>query len=71
MNYRPDRKGGHRHNHVMNARRRGNVCPYCDGIIARGFGVRRYDGVLFCTYCGIAAEREYIKDKWYLLALYS
>ena len=69
MNYRPDRKGGHRHNHVRNARRRGNVCPYCDDIIAKGFGVRRYDGVLFCTDCIIEAERERFNEKRYLLNL--
>lgn len=69
MIYRPNRKGGHRHNHVMNARRRGNVCPYCDGIIARGFGVRRYDGVLFCTDCIVEDEKERFNENRYLLDL--
>jgi len=69
MSYRPNYKGGHRHNHVRNARFRGNVCSYCDGIIARGFGVRRYDGVLFYSGCILKDNQDFINEKKYLLAL--
>lgn len=63
-------KGGHRHNHVRNARFRGNVCPYCDGIIAKGCGERRYDGVLFCTECAQADYEERCDRAEYLSHIY-
>lgn len=63
-------KGGHRHNHIRNARLRGNVCPYCDGIIANGCGERRYDGVLFCTECAQADYEERRDRAEYLSHIY-
>lgn len=68
--YRPNMKGGHRHNHIRNARLRGNVCPYCDGIIAKGCGERRYDGVLFCTECAQADYEERRDRAEYLSHIY-
>lgn len=70
MHYKPNMKGGHRHNHVRNARFRGNVCPYCDGIIAKGCGERRYDGVLFCTECAQADYEERCDRAEYLSHIY-
>ena len=67
---RMDLKGGHRHNHIRNARLRGNVCPYCDGIIAKGCGERRYDGVLFCTECAQADYEERRDRAEYLSHIY-
>lgn len=68
--YKPNMKGGHRHNHVRNARFRGNVCPYCDGIITKGYGERRYDGVLFCTECAQADYEGRCDRAEYLSHIY-
>lgn len=68
--YKPCRKGGHTHNQLANARHRSDICPHCDGIIPKGFGVRRYDGVLFCTDCAQADYEERYDQAKYLLDMY-
>lgn len=68
--YKPCRKGGHTHNQLANARHRSDICPHCDGIIPKGFGVRRYDGVLFCTDCAQADYDERYDHAKYMLNMY-
>lgn len=68
--YKPCRKGGHTHNQLANARHRSDICPCCDGIIPKGFGVRRYDGVLFCTDCAQADYDERYDHAKYMLNMY-
>ena len=68
--YKPCLKGGHTHNQLANVRHRSDICPYCDGIIPKGFGVRRYDGVRFCTDCAQADYEERYGQAKYLLNMY-
>lgn len=58
MHYKPNRKGGHRHNHIRNAHKRMRKCHICDEPIVKGCEYTDGFSAFQCRRCRTEECRE-------------